>query len=211
MGLAAGWPDPAVVAVPAGWGSRLPAARGVIGAFITARPNLACVVPYGSGAGRAWPSPRSWAAACRLWAAADAAGVGSEVRAVLVAGTVGEGAAAELVSWHSKLDLADPEEALADPRRCRLPRRPDRVFALLSSVAAAVAAEPTVARWEAGSVIVGRAASTCPDAAAIAGRVLGSCRPQRGRPGPVAERACSGSARERVAGSGLRCPPLPTR
>lgn len=183
-GLAAGWPDPEVVDVPAHWEARLPAARGVIGGFITARPDLACVLPSGSAAGRAWPSPRSWEAACRLWAAADAAGVGPEVRAALVAGTVGEGAAAELVSWHSKLDLPDPERVLADPRRCRLPVRPDRLFAVLSAVAAAVVAEPTVARWEAGSVVLGRAAGDCPDAAAIAGRLLSSCRPPGARPDP---------------------------
>ncbi len=183
-GLTAGWPDPLVSSVPPGWQSRLPAARGVIGAFITARPNLACVVPSGTAAGRAWPSPRSWEAACRLWAAADAAEVGAEVRATLIAGTVGEGPAVELASWHSKLDLPDPEEALARPHRCRLPRRPDRIFALLSSVAAAVAADPTVERWEAGSVIIGRAASICPDAAAISGRILGSCRPDGAQPDP---------------------------
>jgi hypothetical protein len=183
-GLTAGWPDPPVPGVPGDWQSRLPAARGVIGAFIAARPNLACVVPSGAAAGRAWPSPRSWEAACRLWAAADAAAVGTEVRAALVAGTVGEGAAVELVSWHSKLDLPDPEDVLANPRRCRLPRRPDRMFAVLSSVAAAVAANPTVERWEAGSVIIGRAASSCPDAAAISGRILGGCRPEGAEPDP---------------------------
>jgi hypothetical protein len=183
-GLAAGWPDPPVLRVPGDWQSRLPAARGVIAAFISARPNLACVVPAGSAAGRAWPSPRSWEAACRLWAAADAARVGTDVRAVLMAGTVGEGAAVELAAWHSKLDLPDPEEALAQPRRCRLPRRPDRLFALLSSVAAAVAADPSVERWEAGSLLVGRAASIGPDAAAVAGRILASCRPDGARPDP---------------------------
>jgi hypothetical protein len=183
-GLTAGWPDPPVRRVPGDWPSRLPAARGVIGAFITARPNLACVLPTGSAAGRAWPSPRSWEAACRLWAAADAAGGGTEVRAALVAGTVGEGAAVELASWHAKLDLPDPEEALAQPRRCRLPRRPDRMFALLSAVAAAVAFDPTVERWEAGSVVIGRAASTCPDAAAVSGRILASCRPDGAEPDP---------------------------
>jgi hypothetical protein len=183
-GLAAGWPDPPVPSVPGDWQSRLPAARGAVGAFITARPNLACMVPSGSTAGRAWPSPRSWEAACRLWAAADAAGVASEVRGALVAGTVGEGAAIELASWHSKLDLPDPEEALARPHHCRLPRRQDRLFAFLSSIAAAVATNATVERWEAGSVIIGRAASICPDAAAIAGRILGSCRPEGAQPDP---------------------------
>jgi hypothetical protein len=183
-GLTAGWPDPPVVNVPDGWQSRLPAARGAIGAFITARPELACVVPSGAEAGRAWPSPRSWEAASRLWAAADAADVGDAVRGSLLAGTVGEGAAAELATWHSKLDLPDPEELLRNPRRGRLPRRPDRLFAALSAVAAAVTDDATVARWEAGSVIVGRAASICPDAAAVSGRILASCRPAGAQPDP---------------------------
>jgi hypothetical protein len=59
------------------------------------------------------------------------------------------------------------------------------MFALLSAVAAAVAFDPTVERWEAGSVVIGRAASTCPDAAAVSGRILASCRPDGAEPDPA--------------------------
>jgi DNA polymerase III delta prime subunit len=177
QGLVSGWVARPAPVLPADWKSSLPAARGLVAAFVSARPALLCAIPQGADAGRAWPSPRSWDLVCRLWAAADAAGVDRETRAALVVGAVGEGAGLELLAWQVKLDLPNPEDVLADPLRFRLPHRADRLFALLSGVAAAVAAAPTPARWEAGCEIVGRAAATQPDAAAVAGRVLATCRP----------------------------------
>jgi hypothetical protein len=176
-GLVSGWRTEPRTVVPEGWESRLPAARGLIGAFVSARPQLLCAVPDGAGAGRAWPSPRSWELACRLSTAAEAAGAGPEVRSALVTGAVGEGAAVELLAWQAKLDLPDPADVLANPGRHPLPKRADRLFALLSAVAAAVSAEPTVERWEAGCAIVARAAAGHPDVAAVAGRALAGCRP----------------------------------
>lgn len=75
------------------------------------------------------------------------------------------------------MDLGDPEVALADPDSFVLPERGDRAYAALSSVAAAVAAEPTPERWLAGWKVLARAGAGTPDVAAMAARVLARCRP----------------------------------
>ncbi len=176
-GLLSGWRSAPPLAVPGGWESCLPRARGLVAGFVSARPQLVCVVPEGAAAGQGWPSPRSWELACRLWAASEASGAAAEVRAALVAGVVGGGAAVELLSWVANADLPDPEAVLADPDGCRLPKRADRLFAVVSGMAAAVAAEPTVARWEAAWRVLARTVERYPDAAAVAGRTLARCRP----------------------------------
>jgi hypothetical protein len=177
QGLAGGWPEPALPSVPAGWESQMPAARGLLAAFISTRPQLLLAVPETGAAGLAWPSPRSWDSAARLWAAAVAAGVRPETRVALVAGSVGDGPALELLAWVVESDLPDPEAVLAAPGAFELPDRGDRALAVLTSVAAAVAALPTTERWEAGWEVVGRVATSLPDVAATAARVLARCRP----------------------------------
>jgi hypothetical protein len=177
LGLAGGWPTPTVPALSVGWEAELPVARGLLAAFIGSRPQLLLAVPASSAAGLAWPSPRSWDAATRLWAAATAAGSSPEARVALVAGSVGEGPALEFLAWVVESDLPDPEVVLADPAAFVLPERGDRALAVLTAVAAAVAANPTVQRWHAGWDLVARTAESVPDVAATAARVLARCRP----------------------------------
>jgi hypothetical protein len=83
----------------------------------------------------------------------------------------------EFLTWLAEADLPDPEAALADPSSFRLPERGDRAFAALTSVAAAVAANPTSERWLAAWRIFGAAGQRAPDAAATAARTLARCRP----------------------------------
>lgn len=190
-GLAAGFADPEPVVLPNGWDRRLPRARADVAAFLLTRPSLVSVPPtQRAAAGRAWPSPRSWEMAATLLAAARAAGCdtgvaggvpprdGQEVTARLVAGCVGQGAGIEFLAWLADLDLPDPEVVLADPATFELPGRGDRAHAVLTSVAASVAANPTVERWEAGWKVMGRAGEYAPDIAALAARILVSCRPE---------------------------------
>ncbi len=62
-----------------------PVARSWVGGFIRVRPALALAVPEdAAGAGRAWPSPRTWDMAARLLAASEAAGSDDLVRSILV-------------------------------------------------------------------------------------------------------------------------------
>jgi hypothetical protein len=177
-GLAGGWPAPQVPELAGGWEAEEVLARGLVGAFLRARPALACAPPADpSSAGRGWPSPRTWEMAARLWAAAGAAGAGDEARSVLVRGSVGDGAGAEFLTWLLEMDLPDPEEVLADPGAFRLPDRADRAYAALAAITSAVTAQSTPERWAAGWRVLGTAAATAPDVAAAAARVLARHRP----------------------------------
>ena len=181
-GLAGGWAAPVVPALPAGWQVTEIGSRGLVAAFLHARPALACAPPSdAASAGRGWPSPRTWEMAARLMAAAGAAGFGvsgDEARSALVRGAVGDGAGVEFLAWLIEMDLPDPEEVLADPDSFRLPERGDRAYAALAAVAAAVASNPTPERWTAGWQVLGLAAEAAPDVAAVAARVLARCRPE---------------------------------
>jgi hypothetical protein len=177
-GLAGGWSAPVVPDLPERWEAGLGLARGLVAAFLHARPALACAPPGDAvSAGRGWPSPRTWDMTARLVAAGDAAGAGEEARSALVRGSVGEGAGVEFLAWLAEMDLPDPEAVLADPASFVLPKRGDRAYAALAAVAAVVAADPTPQRWVAGWQVLGRAASGAPDVAAVAARTLAKCRP----------------------------------
>ena len=178
QGLAGGWEPPEVPTLPAGWEEGITRTRSLVSAFVTVRPGLTVQVPTdAAGAGRGWPSPRTWDMAARLWAAAEAAGASTEAETALITGCVGEGPGVELLMWEMDMDLPDPEEVLADPEGFDLPERGDRVYALLSAVSASVAARPTAERWLAGWRVLGRAGEHTPDVAAVAARVLAQCKP----------------------------------
>jgi hypothetical protein len=177
-GLSGGWPTPRIPVVPEGWERWVPVARSWVGGFIRVRPTLAVEVPDDAAtAGRAWPSPRSWDMAATLLGAARAVGSDDLVRSILVRGAVGQGPGIELLTWLVEADLPDPEVVLADPEAFVLPDRGDRAYAALSSIASAVAANPTVDRWQQGWVVFGRAAGSSLDIAAAAARPLVRCRP----------------------------------
>jgi AAA domain (dynein-related subfamily) len=177
-GFSAGWRTPEPPALGAGWERRIPVMRSWVAGFVTVRPMLTLAVPEdAAGAGRAWPSPRTWDMAARLQAAAEAAGSDELVASLLVRGCVGPGAGVEYLTWLSEADLPDPEAVLANPDGFVLPARGDRAYAALSSVAAAVAADPTRDRWERGWRAFGRAAGSAPDVAAAAARTLARARP----------------------------------
>lgn len=177
-GFAGGWPAPAIATVSEGWSRRLAVTRAWVAGFLTVRPMLVLAVPDdAAAAGRAWPSPRSWEMAARLQCAALAAGVDDLVVSMLVRGCVGPGAGVEYLTWLQESDLPDPEVVLADPDGFVLPERGDRAYAALTSVAAAVAADPTPERWAAGWRAFGRASAAVPDVAAAAARTLARCRP----------------------------------
>lgn len=158
--------------------------RSEVATFLRLRPGVVSAPPTDrSAAGRAWPSPRTWELAAELLAASRMAAAGPEVQAALVAGCVGAGPGMEFLAWLNALDLPDPEAVLADPAGFELPDRGDRAYAVLTAVAAAVAADPTVERWAAGWRVLGRAGEQAPDVAALAARMLVRCRPQ-GAPAP---------------------------
>ncbi len=164
-------------------------ARAEIATFLALRPGSVVAPPTDRAtAGRAWPSPRTWEMAAELLAMTRLIDIEAPVRTALVCGCVGQGAGIEFLSWRAELDLPDPETILADPDGFELPGRGDRAYAVLTSVAAAVAADSTVERWAAGWRVMGRAGEQIPDIAALAARVLVSCRPE-GAPTPPAAAA----------------------
>ncbi len=177
-GLTSGWKTPGAPDLPPGWEGQVGVARSWVAGFITVRPTLAIEVPSETaGAGRAWPSPRTWDMMARLVAAATVTGISETATSLLVRGAVGQGPGVEFLTWLIEADLPDPEVVLADPDSFVLPARGDRAYAALSSIAAAVAADPTPGRWEAGWVVFAGAGSAAPDVAAAAARTLARCRP----------------------------------
>lgn len=154
-------------------------ARAEISTFLLLRRSVVVAPPADrAGAGRAWPSPRTWELAADLLAASRVVDAAPEVRTALISGCVGPGPGIEFLAWLADLDLPDPELVLADPTGFELPGRGDRAYAVLTSVAAAVAADATVERWAAGWEVLGRAGETAPDIAAMAARILVRCRPE---------------------------------
>jgi hypothetical protein len=188
-GFVAGFPDPPVLdglGSPDSTGGRsLVRARSEVATFLRLRPGAVSAPPLDrSAAGRAWPSPRTWEMAAELLAASRSVAAGPQVTTALVGGCVGAGAGVEFLSWLDALDLPDPEVVLADPAGFELPERGDRAHAVLTAVAAAVAAQPTVERWAAGWQVLGRAGEQAPDVAALAARIMVRCRPD-GAPAPA--------------------------
>jgi hypothetical protein len=178
-GLSGGWGAPPVPHLPGDWESKLPIGRGLVAAFVSARPALTVNMPGdGASAGRGWPSPRSWEMASRLWTAASTSGASHQAHAALMMGSVGQGVGLELLNWAEEMDLPDPEEVLADPDAFVMPDRGDRAHAALSAIASAVAARPTEERWLAGWKVLARAADKGADVAALAARVLAQCQPR---------------------------------
>ena len=99
-----------------------------VGAFLSARPDLAHRMPERSTErGVAWPSPRTWEMGARLLAYAAAAGVKAGGRQRLLSGAVGGSAAREFLAWERALDLPDVEAALRSGGSIALPATPDRI------------------------------------------------------------------------------------
>lgn len=109
-------------------------ALGPILGFLRARRDLLAPAPPmdATTAGGAWPSPRSWDAACAICSTVGSGWAG------MVAAAVGASAGAEFAAWMDAADLPDTRTVMADPGKVGWSRmRPDQVFAVLCSVAIA--------------------------------------------------------------------------
>ena len=129
--------------------------RILIAAFIRRKPALLLQVPKEESAqSNAWPSPRTWDVASRHLAACQAYHLPDDVEAILIAGTIGEGPALELLAYRRDLDLPDPETVLAHPESLIVPERSDMAFAIFAAVTAAVLGRNTPARWRAAWTVL---------------------------------------------------------
>ncbi|GAA3192966.1 AAA family ATPase [Actinocorallia longicatena] len=153
-------------------------ARGAVSGFLTARPGLVHQLPGDAEArGGAWPSPRTWEMALRLLAVSYAADSSAEALSAALVGAVGDGPGIELISYLENLDLPDPDRVLAHPESFALPKRGDRQLAFLTAIVAAVSADLTRERWEAGWVVLAKAVDAgVPDVAARAAMDLAVLR-----------------------------------
>lgn len=148
-------------------------AVNLITGFLQHRPDLLLKVPGDPEAqSGAWPSPRSWTNAmdALTWVPAD----DEDARDLILTGCVGEGATKELLMWLAMADLHDPAAVLADPSMVSwTSERPDRVFALLTSIEALAVLDGAEATWrKALAVTVACATAGRPDVAMPAARNL---------------------------------------
>jgi hypothetical protein len=75
---------------------------------------------------------------------------------MLISGCVGEDAGLEFAGFEENVDLPDPEDILADPKKAELPERSDQTLAVVTAVSAAVTREVTPDRWVAALTYFGR-------------------------------------------------------
>lgn len=149
--------------------------RRSIGAFVTARPDLAHKMPdRSSDRGLAWPSPRSWDMAARLMGFAAAASSRAGVKSQLLSGAVGPSAAREYLAWERALDLPDIEAALKNGGRIIMPTTPDRIVAMCGGMVASILKDPTQERCSAAvnGILVAVAESGHVDLATVALRKI---------------------------------------
>lgn len=123
--------------------------KRIIAAFLSARPDLICVIPTTSEeAGRAFPTPRSWDMLAAVYAVAEAADATVGTIDTLVRGTIGDAAANEFIHYISKLDLPDPETLLTNPTTWTPPHnRADIVYAVCAAIDSALTENNTGNRW----------------------------------------------------------------
>ncbi len=159
---------PAIDDSPAWRGEAGGRARAFISAYLMKRPSrLAPALSPDRGAG-AYPCPRSWENACRL--VAEVIPPTGDITPMLgvcgtiIEGAVGAGDTVELLAYLRESDFPDPNEILANPESWKPdPQRPDKAWAILSSIFGAVVgrlgSDGTIPadRWEAAWRIVDRA------------------------------------------------------
>ena len=178
-GIVGGFQTPDIKSAKPGWKKNLHLSRALISSFIHARPSLLYQLPDNeSEAGGPWASPRTWDMASKLHAAWETTGYSDDVLSILMAGTVGQTSAMEFLAYRDNLDLPNPEDLIKKPASLKLPERGDRVYAVLSSVTAAVLSNNTVDRWNAGWKVLGEAVTQgSADVAASAAKALVKNRP----------------------------------
>lgn len=177
-GYLGGWPDPEPLDIDADAVDPhvLEMVKWMQASFLATRPGLVCEVPDNATAARGWPSPRSWERLAECLAIADTAQASDEVRLLVASALVGEGAAAEYLSYLRNLDLPDPAELLAHPAGFAELQRSDQQLAALDAVVAAAAEDPK--RWrDAFRVCIVAASCGAPDIAASAATRLAKTMP----------------------------------
>lgn len=186
-GMSAGWKNaPASRAVVADEVSRAAARTAVIG-FVRAQPGVLHGLSQTQQPSGPWGSPRTWEMLSRVLAFVR--GDDLAARSALACGLVGEGVGTEFITWTTEADLPDPASVVADPSIVDWNGRPDRVWAVLTGVAAWAADRGTKEAWrEAWGPLAVASEAGVADVAGAAARALARSRPV-GMPVPRAARA----------------------
>lgn len=176
-----------VVRIPDGWKKWIKVSMAKIAEYIRKNPTALFAMPENeTKRSGAWPSPRSWTNAATLQAAIAATNQEYGLKlddTELIAGCVGEGPAREYQAWLKAQDLPDPEEILANPGSFKIPDRDDRLYVILSTLAATANMDHPrkKERWMAAWVVM--------DAAAKASRtdiaVISASTLMKGKPAGV--------------------------
>ena len=101
----------------------------IIIGFTKQRPNMLHNMDGFVAGEKAFPSPRSWFKASLV---CDAP---SNMRMGLIAGCVGEAAAAEFEGFLRTVDLPDIDDICANPKKCHIPEQPSHKYALTTMLA----------------------------------------------------------------------------
>jgi hypothetical protein len=143
------FPQPDVPILPSNWREYLPKWGVLVDEFIQRFPDRLEAFPKDPAkASEPYPTPRSWTNTVKLLAAAESVCANKSVRRLLIVGCVGDGAAAEFLTFLDTQALPDPEDVLATPESLQLPRRGDLAVAIVRSILARVESDNSEARWE---------------------------------------------------------------
>ena len=188
-GMTVGWASPpasrAITADP----TRIEAVKALVTGFIRHKPEHLHTFPRTAEAtGKPWPSRRTWAMLAD--ALANVRDDDAAARQSITFGLVGEGVGVEFLTWCEQADLPDPAAVVEDPALVDWTDRPDRVWAVLSSVVGWAASAGTVEAWrKAWGPLLAAAEAGAPDVSAAAARPLAACRPSSARvPAAVRDR-----------------------
>lgn len=124
------------------WEERFgPQARSLITSYIKRNTARLHAMPEIFKASGPWPSPRSWEAASRILAALLSLGERkeSDLCHTAISGCVGDGDGDAFMSWLVSMNLPDPEELLASPKKASklLPERNDQLAVCMETLATA--------------------------------------------------------------------------
>jgi hypothetical protein len=158
-GLIGQWPATNPLNLDPEWEQNVPRYAAIVSAFLNRRPEYENSMPSGAQANKAsgpWPSGRSWEMVVNLLAGCHGSNISAEGRLMLISGCVGEDAGLEFAGFEENVDLPDPEDILADPKKAELPERSDQTLAVVTAVSAAVTREVTPERWVAALTYFGR-------------------------------------------------------
>lgn len=152
--------------------------RAQVAGFLRYKPDAFYQEPKAGV--KAWPTPRTWEMAARLYATVRALYgentsineiLSDEALDILFSGCVGQ-LSYEFFTWLRHAELIDPEKVLENPEKAEVPKRGDLQYTLLMSVVSAVARKPTEDRWHRAWTFLGKFAEGAQDLAVIAAKDL---------------------------------------